>query len=45
MSEFWSTWLLQVKDFLGIEEKQECGNAVFIFRLLVRDGFDEVKGE
>jgi len=45
MSEFWSTWLLHVKDFLWSEEKQDCGNAVFIFRFLVRDGFDEVKGE
>lgn len=39
MSAYSFTWLLQVKDFIGTEEKQDFENAAFIFRF-----FDEVKG-
>ena len=44
MSTYSLAWLLQVKDFIGTEEKQDCENAVFIFRFFVRDEVDEMKG-
>lgn len=38
-------WLLQVKDFLGTEEKQKCGKVELTLRFLLRKLFDEVKGK
>jgi len=44
VSTYSLAWLLQVKDFIGTEEKQDCEKAVFIFRFFVRDEVDEMTG-
>jgi len=44
VSAYSFAWLLQVKEFLATEEKQDCENAAFILKFFVRDEVDEMKG-